>query len=85
MLSALEIQLTAPREKETVPLLNAAQKAYISLPRKERIAFFADAGKRKNLVKEAGYFPLPVKFAWKSDAAKEAVFKLFLSEKSDMS
>lgn len=85
MLSALEIRLATPREGETVPLLNAAQKAYISLPRKERIAFFADADKRKNLVKEAGYFPLPVKFAWKSDAAKEAVFKLFLSEKSDMS
>ena len=85
MLSALEIQLTAPREGETVPLLNAAQKAYVAMPRKERIAFFADAAKRKNLVKEAGYFPLPVKFAWKSGASEKAVFKLFLSEKPDMS
>ena len=85
MLSALEIRLTAPREGETVPLLNAAQKAYISLPRKERIAFFADADKRKKLVKEAGYYPLPVKFAWQSDASEKAVFKLFLSEKPDMS
>jgi len=84
VLSALEIQLTAPREKETVPLLNAAQKAYVTMPRKERIAFFADAGKRKQM-KEAGYLPLPVKFAWKSDASQDAVFKLFLSEKPDMS
>ena len=84
MLSALEIRLTAPREGETVPLLNPAQKAYVSMPRKERIAFFADAGKRKKM-RDAGYFPLPVKFAWQSDASKEAVFKLFLSERPDMS
>ena len=83
-LAALEIVTIAPGDGATVPLLNPAQKAFINMPRAERIKFFADAEKRKQL-KEAGYYPLPVKFAWKSDASEKAAFRVLVSEKADLS
>ena len=83
ILAALEITLAAPADGATVPLLNTAQKAFLDLPRTERIAFFADAEKRKQL-KEAGYLPLPVFFAWKSDASQQAEFRVILAKSPDM-
>ena len=85
LLTALEIVPAAPRDGETVQLLNEAQKAFISLPHQERIAFFADAAKRRRLVKEGTWFPLPVKFVWRSDASEKAAFRVLVSEKPDMS
>ena len=84
LLTALEIVTVAPQDGATVPLLNAAQKGFISMPRRERIKFFADAEKRKQL-KEAGYYPLPVKFAWKSDASDKAEFRVLVSRNADLS
>ena len=85
ILSALEISLASPREGATVPLLNEKHKAYLDMPRAERIAFFADAEKRKQLVK-AGYWPRPVYFHWKStDAPGETTYRVLVSEKPDMS
>ena len=84
VLAALEIALTAPTDGATVPLLNTAQKAFLDLPRKERVAFFADAAKRKQLKEEAGYLPLPVFFAWKSDATPQAEFRVILSKSPEM-
>ena len=84
ILAALEITLTAPTDGVTVPLLNTAQKAFLDLPRPERIAFFANAEKRQQLVNEAGYLPLPVFFAWKSDALAQAEFRVILSKSPDM-
>ena len=84
LLSALEIALTAPKSGATVPLLNQAQKAFVTMPRKERIAFFADAEKRKKLAEETGWLPLPVEFSWKSDAADNAKFRVLVSESPEM-
>ena len=85
LLSALEIALVSPRDGATVPLLNDAQKAFVTMPRPERIKFFADAAKRKKLREEAGYWPLPVDFAWTTDAAAGTTFRVLVSENSDMS
>ena len=84
LLTALEIVTVAPEDGATVPLLNAAQKAFVTMPRGPRIKFFADAAKRKEL-KEAGYYPLPVKFAWKSDASGKAAFRVLVSKNADLS
>ena len=84
VLSALEIALTSPESGATVPLLNRAQKAFVTMPHKERIAFFADAEKRKKLAAETGWLPLPVKFAWKSDAGKNVQFRVLVSESPEM-
>ena len=84
VLAALEIVSVAPQDGARVPLLNAAQKAFVTLPRAERIAFFADAEKRKQLVKDAGWLPLPVGFAWTSDAPGGTTFRVLISEYPDM-
>ena len=84
LLSALEIAPVSPRDGATVPLLNAAQKAYLAMPRAERVAFFADPEARRGLVKEAGALPLPVDFAWTTDAADGATFRVLVSESPDM-
>ena len=85
LLSALELALTAPADNATVPLLNDKHKAFLAMPREERIAYFADAEKRKQLVK-AGYWPRPVCFQWKStDAPDETTYRVLVSETPDMS
>jgi hypothetical protein len=85
ILSALEIALVSPRDGATVPLLNDKHKAFLAMPREERIRFFADAEKRKQLIK-AGYWPRPVYFHWKAaDAPGETAYRILVSEKPDMS
>ena len=85
VLSALEITLAFPREGATVPLLNDKHKAFLAMPREERRKFFADAEKRKQLIK-AGHWPRPVYFGWKStDAPDETTYRVLVSEKPDMS
>ena len=85
VLSALEITLSSPRDGATVPLLNDKHKAFLTMPREERIAFFADAEKRKQLIK-AGFWPRPVYFGWRSaDAPDETTYRVLVSEKPDMS
>ncbi len=83
LLTALEIVPVAPQDGATVPLLSPAQKAFVTMPREPRIKFFADAEKRKEL-KAAGYYPLPVKFAWKSDASDKAEFRVLVSRNADL-
>jgi len=84
-LSALEIALVSPRDGATVPLLNDKHKAFLDMPRAERIKFFADAEKRKQLIK-AGHWPRPVYFAWKvTGAPGETKYRVLVSERSDMS
>jgi len=61
---ASQIVLVEPAAGAEVSQLNAAQKAYLSLPRKERVEIFADAEKREHLAKEAGFCPQPISFAW---------------------
>lgn len=84
-LPALEVVPLAPRDGATVPLLNNAQKAFLAMPRAERVAFFADAAKRKQLVKTAHWWPRPVDLAWQSDAPGQTKFRVLVSEHADMS
>ena len=85
LLSALEITLTSPRNGATVPLLNEKHKAFLAMPRAARIKFFADAEKRKQLIK-AGYWPRPVYFQWKTtDAPGDTTYRVLVSESPDMS
>ena len=85
LLSALEISLASPRNGATVPLLNDKHKAFLAMPRKERIKFFSNAEKRKQLIK-AGHWPRPVYFSWKTtDAPAETTYRVLVSEKPDMS
>ncbi|MBO7653609.1 MAG: tyrosine-protein phosphatase, partial [Kiritimatiellae bacterium] len=57
------LRLTAPADRATVPTLSEGQKAYLAMPRKERVAFFADEAKRKEM-KKLGYYPQPLTLAW---------------------
>jgi hypothetical protein len=54
----------APTEGAVAPLLSAGQKAYLSMPRAERVAYFASQSKRNEMVK-LGYWPQPVRLEWK--------------------
>lgn len=62
-LVAAPLTLVSPQDGATVPTLSDGQKAYLKMPRPERIAFFADQQKRLEMVK-LGFYPQPVKLAW---------------------
>ena len=57
------LRLTAPADKATVATLSEGQKAYVTMPRKERVDFFANASKRKKM-RALGYYPQPLKLVW---------------------
>ena len=65
-----------------VPLLNPVQKAYLTMPRAERIEFFADGEKRKKL-SSAGFHPLPVTLSWEAVDLPEARYTVWLSTSPD--
>lgn len=79
LLFAWEIKILSPADQATVPLLSPAQKAYLALPRAERIAFFADQDCRKMMV-QAKHWPRPVRFTFESDAPEGTKFTLLLAE-----
>lgn len=81
-LPAAEITLTDPAEGVTVSQHNRLQKMYLTMPQKERIAYFANPEKRREM-KSAGYYPVPVKFAWKWDGAAGADFTVTVSASRD--
>ncbi len=82
-LPAAEIVLTAPANNVVVPLLSQKQKSFIAMPRVERIAFFADREKRKEMV-SYGYFPKTVTLSW-NPIGKNCTYTVMISEKPDMS
>ena len=75
------IELLKPTEGAVVPLLSEGQKAYVQMPRKERVAFFANAEKRKEM-RDLGFYPLTVKFAWQGEGEG---YWLAISEEASMS
>ncbi len=77
------ITLLKPAEGDTVSLLNDSHKAYLALPRQERIAFFADPAKRQRLAENAGHWPQPVDFAWGAAGCNTANYTLHVSRQSD--
>ena len=60
---AAAARLLSPASGETVPLLDAAKKAFLALPREDRVAAMRDEDARAALAR-AGHWPLPVRLAW---------------------
>jgi len=81
--SGSKIVLLAPAKEAAVPLLNAHQKAFLALPRAERIALFTDAEARKKLRREAGDRPLPVRLTWKCASSCGRRHEVTVSERAD--
>ena len=58
-------RLIAPENGATVPLLSDEQKAFLDMPREERVKKFADATYRREL-RSLGYYPAKVRLEWES-------------------
>ncbi len=83
VLPTTSITLTAPQNGAVVPLLSGKQKAYLAMPRKERIAFFADKEKRKQMA-SWGDTPKTVTLAWNL-VKKGQTYIVSVSEQPDLS
>ncbi len=62
------VVLLSPTEGAVVPTLSDGQKAYLALPRKERVKKFADP-KYRGEMRALGYYPLPLTLSWTNAAA----------------
>ena len=69
---AAPARLVSPQPGETVPLLADGQKAFLDLPREERIAAFADPVARAALA-GVGHHPRPVRLEWAPDPSWEGL------------
>ena len=58
-------RLVAPENGATVPLLSDEQKAFLDMPREERVKKFADATYRREL-RSLGYYPAKVRLEWEA-------------------
>ena len=74
------IALEAPADKALVPLLSDGQKAYVHMPRGERIAYFANADKRTEM-NALGYYPLTVILQWKGEGGE---YQVLVSEEPSL-
>ena len=61
--NAAPLEIVSPKEGATVPILLADMKAYLALPRAERVAQFADPAARKRIAK-FGDRPPKTHLAW---------------------
>ena len=66
------VKIVSPSESAELPLLSAGQKAYLDLPRAERIAAFANHAYRDKMCK-LGSEPLAVRISWQGGAAPYGV------------
>ena len=64
LLAAAPLTLVSPENGATMPTLSDGQKAYLHMPRAERVEYFASKSKRKEM-KALGYYPQPIVLAWK--------------------
>ena len=78
----VSITVTAPADGATVPVLFPQQKAFLAMPRAERIKFFANQ-KNRILLRRTGFYPAPVKLQWKCTAAEPHVHRVVISESPD--
>lgn len=67
VLVAASLNLVAPQDGAIVPTLSDGQKAYLTMPRDERVAFFANPAKRLGM-KLLGFYPKPVRLEWTGGA-----------------
>ncbi len=65
------LTLLAPAEGAVVPTLSDGQKAYLALPRAERVKKFADEKYRPKM-KALGYYPKPLTLSWTKAAPEKA-------------
>ncbi len=63
--------LLTPAEGAVVPTLSDGQKAYLALPRAERVKKFADPKFRPQM-RALGYYPQPLELSWTNSAAVKA-------------
>ena len=73
-------RLVAPAQGEIVPLLNERQKAFLSMPREERVAAYSNETFRSELRKAAGYRPKPVRLEWDGGDATGGVRAVYTVE-----
>ena len=66
--SAAPLAVVSPRDGAVVPTLSDGQKAFLSMPRKERVAYFASKECRRKMV-GLGWYPKPVRLEWRVTAA----------------
>ena len=59
------IRLVDPAEGAVVPLLNETQRAFLAMPRAERVNAYTNEAFRRTLQKEGGQKPAKVRFEWK--------------------
>ena len=78
------ISAVAPADGAVVPLLNEKHKAFLDMPREERIPNFANKAFRKELAK-ATCHPLVVDLVWTANIAAAKDAELFISENADLS
>ena len=77
-----KVTVTAPKEGAVMRLLHMTQKNYVKMPHDERIAYFADAAKRKDMKKQ-GYHPKTVMLEWNCAAENVTSYQVIISEKKD--
>ncbi len=61
--SSSPVKIVSPESGVPVPTLSEGQKAYLTMPRKERVAYFGNQ-KSRDKMKALGYYPLPTRIAW---------------------
>ena len=69
------LALVAPADNDVLPTHTPGQKAYLKLPRAERIAKFADENFRVEMCK-IKWYPQPVDFSWSDAAEGPVTFKV---------
>ena len=74
-----KITLVSPAPGAVVPTLNAKHKAYLKIPREERIKRFASREYRQKMSK-AGYYQQPIKLQWKCGNAAGHAHQVIISE-----
>ena len=77
------LRLVAPAEGAVVPLLNETQKAFLSMPRAERVEAYTNEAFRTRLREEGGQKPAKVRLEWKGDAGETGVFTVMLRRRPD--
>ena len=71
----------SPENGAVVPMLSDGQKAYFRMPRKERIAYFADKDCRKKM-RALRWYPKATKLEWKG-GEPDASYKVAVKRASD--
>lgn len=78
---AAPLEVVSPQDGATVPTLTDGQKAYLAMPHKERIIYFASKSRRREMA-ALGYKPKPVRLEWKG-GAPGATYKVSVKRMPD--